>query len=80
MNQKLYRNLNDRMIGGVCSGLAVNLKIDVTLVRLFFVLLFFLGGHGLLLYLILWVIMPADPQPDIIPMQNKPQPSMDETH
>ena len=57
---KLTRDLSDRMVAGVCSGLAEYLAIDVTLVRLFFVLLALGDGIGVLLYIILWVIMPAE--------------------
>ena len=60
--RKLYRSQNDRMIGGVCGGLGKYLHLDTTLVRLVFILLFFLGFHGLLVYLIMWVIVPAEPQ------------------
>jgi phage shock protein C len=60
--QKLYRSQNDRMIGGVCGGLGKYLHLDATLVRLVFILLFFLGLHGLLIYLIMWVVVPAEPQ------------------
>jgi phage shock protein PspC (stress-responsive transcriptional regulator) len=52
-----------RMIGGVAAGLANYFGIDVTLVRVVWVLLLFPGGlPGILPYLILWVIMPAEPQ------------------
>jgi phage shock protein C len=60
--RKLYRSQDDRMIGGVCGGLGKYLHLDTTLVRLVFILLFFLGLHGLLVYLIMWVIVPAEPQ------------------
>lgn len=59
---QLTRNLSDRMVAGVCSGLAEYLAVDVTLVRLFFVLLALGDGIGGLLYIILWVIMPAEYQ------------------
>jgi phage shock protein C len=45
-------------MAGVCGGLADFFGLDSTLVRLVFVLLALFGGHGLLLYLILWMIMP----------------------
>ena len=48
----------DRILGGVCSGLADGLHIDVLWVRLGFVLLAFLQGVGLLIYIILWLVMP----------------------
>ncbi len=62
-NKKYYRSDNDKMIGGVCGGLAEYLDWDPTLICLGFVLLFFLGGHGLLLYIILWIIAPKAPKP-----------------
>ncbi len=62
MSRRLYRSQTDRMIAGVCGGLAQVLDIDPTIVRLVFVLLALLGGHGVLLYLILWLIMPREDQ------------------
>ena len=62
MARKLYRSKSDRMLGGVCGGLAQLLDIDPTIVRVVFVFLALLGGHGLLLYLILWLIMPPEDQ------------------
>ena len=59
--KKLYRNTNKQMIAGVCSGLADYLNLDLTVVRLIFVLLFFLGGHGLLIYVLLWILTPVQP-------------------
>ncbi|MGC9358591.1 MAG: PspC domain-containing protein [Anaerolineae bacterium] len=58
MKTKLYRSREDSMIAGVCGGLARYLGIDSTLVRLFFVLLVLGEGMGVLLYVILWLIMP----------------------
>ena len=55
--KKLYRNPNGQMLAGVCSGLAEYLDIDLVIVRLIFVLLFFFGGHGLLIYVILWILI-----------------------
>lgn len=60
-SKKLYRNPNDQMIAGVCSGLADYLGLDTTIVRLIFVLLFFLGGNGILIYIIMWIVMPIRP-------------------
>lgn len=60
-NKKLYRNTNDQMLAGVCSGLADYLDLDVTIVRLIFVALFFMGGNGFLIYIILWIITPVKP-------------------
>lgn len=59
--KRLYRSKTDTMIGGVCAGLAKYLNIDPTIVRLIFVLMLLLGGHGLLVYLILWLVIPQEP-------------------
>src|SRR5689334_2372585 len=62
MNPKLYRSSTDRMIGGVCGGLGAYLAIDPIFVRLFFVLLALGGGSGVLIYLLLWIVIPCDEQ------------------
>ncbi|OGO06163.1 MAG: hypothetical protein A2Y60_06170 [Chloroflexi bacterium RBG_13_54_9] len=59
MQQRLYRSETDRMIGGVCGGIAAYLDIDSVWVRVVAVLLAFADGLGLLAYLILWVIVPT---------------------
>lgn len=56
--KKLYRNPDDRTIGGVASGLAAYFNIEVIWVRLLFVGLMFAGGSGFVIYLILWIITP----------------------
>ncbi len=56
--KKLYRNPDDRVLGGVGSGLSAYFNIDVIWVRLGFVGLIFAGGSGFVLYLILWIITP----------------------
>jgi phage shock protein PspC (stress-responsive transcriptional regulator) len=48
------------MLGGVCAGLGNYFNIDATIVRLLFVLLVVMGGSGVLLYIILWIIMPRE--------------------
>jgi phage shock protein PspC (stress-responsive transcriptional regulator) len=56
----LFRNANDKMLGGVCSGIGAYLKIDTTLVRVLFAMLAFGAfGTGLVLYIILWAILPS---------------------
>lgn len=62
-DKRLVRNTHDEMIGGVCSGIANYLDIDPVIVRLVFVLLALGGGHGILAYLILWVLMPTVEEP-----------------
>jgi phage shock protein C len=56
-NQTFFRG-GDRILGGVCSGLAEGFHIEVLWVRLVFVVLTFLNGIGILLYVVLWVLMP----------------------
>jgi phage shock protein C len=59
--RRLVRRTDDRMIGGVCAGLADHLGLDVTLVRLLTVLVTILGfGSVIIAYLIAWVIVPKD--------------------
>ncbi|XOV93011.1 MAG: PspC domain-containing protein [Bacteroidota bacterium] len=56
--KKLFRNPDERVLGGVSGGIAAYFGIDVSVVRLIFVLSIFLGGAGLLIYIILWIITP----------------------
>lgn len=56
--KKLYRNPEGKVIAGVSQGMAKFLDIDVTVVRVLFVLSILLGGTGLLVYLVLWIILP----------------------
>ncbi len=58
--KKLYRNMRNKMIGGVAAGLGDYFAIDPTLVRLAFVALALLGGPGIVVYLIMWIVVPAD--------------------
>ena len=59
--KRLYRSRTERMIAGVCVGIAQYLAIDPTLVRLAFVAFTLAGGAGVLLYVVLAVIMPLEP-------------------
>lgn len=56
-NRRLYRNPDNRVLGGVCSGLGAYFDIDPVLVRIIFVVLFFVG-LGPLFYIIMWIIIP----------------------
>lgn len=58
--KKVYRSRDNRMIAGVCGGLAKHLGIDPLLVRIFFVLLIFANGIGIILYLILLILVPLE--------------------
>jgi phage shock protein PspC (stress-responsive transcriptional regulator) len=54
----LFRNSDDKVLGGVCSGLANYFRIDPIIMRILFVLFLF-GGFGFLLYIILWIVVPT---------------------
>ena len=58
MQKRLYRSRTDRMIAGVCGGLAEYFNIDPTIVRLIFVIAAIVGGPGVILYIILALVMP----------------------
>lgn len=58
MNQGLKRSPTNKVIAGVCGGLAEHLRLDSTLVRLIFVLLGVFALGGLIVYIVLWVIIP----------------------
>lgn len=61
-NQRLYRSISDRTIAGVCGGLGKYFNVDPTIVRLLFLLLLFLGGSAIPLYIVLWIIVPDEQQ------------------
>ena len=67
-NQRLIRSRDDRMLFGVCAGLAQYLGIDPVIVRLLAVLLTLWNGVGLLIYLVLAIIVPQEP--DVAPKAN----------
>lgn len=65
MKGKLARSRTDRTVAGVCSGLGAYLGIETVWVRLFFVLTAFADGFGVLVYLVLWIIMPEAGREDV---------------
>jgi phage shock protein C len=58
--KRLLRSNKDRIIGGVCAGLGNYLNVDTSIIRLAFVLLALFGGHGILVYLIMLLIIPTE--------------------
>jgi len=58
--KRLYRPSNNRRIGGVAAGLGEYFNLDPILVRILFVLLSLGGGPGILLYIVLWIVMPDE--------------------
>lgn len=70
-DQTLYRDESDKMLGGVCSGLAQYFDVDTNLARVAFVALAAFGGGGVIAYLILWAIL--DPKPTASPLPPAPE-------
>lgn len=60
LRKKLYRSSREKMIAGVCGGLAIYFNMDPTWMRLIFILFLLMGGSALLIYLIMWAIVPLD--------------------
>ncbi len=71
--RRLFRDTKHGMIAGVCAGLATYLRIEPVLVRIIFALSIFAGGWGILVYIILWLVVPeAKTSSEILQMQGKP--------
>ena len=62
MEKKLYRSETNKQIAGVCAGLAEYFDVDVTLVRIAFLVMMLMGGPGFLLYVVLWFVIPEESQ------------------
>lgn len=60
MEKRLYRSRSERVVGGVCGGLAKYLDVDPTLIRIIAVLLVLTGGVGIFVYIILAIIIPLE--------------------
>jgi phage shock protein C len=60
-SKRLMRSSRDKKIAGVCGGLAEYFEIDPTIIRVVWLLAIFLGGTGVLAYLILWIVLPVAP-------------------
>ena len=61
IHKKLTRSRADHKIAGVCGGFAQYLELDVTLVRILWLMLAFFGGWGIIGYFIAWIVMPEEP-------------------
>lgn len=59
MEKKLQKDTRNKVIGGVCSGLANYFGMDASLIRLLFAFMILFAGTGFWLYIILWIVMPA---------------------
>jgi phage shock protein C len=56
--RKLYRSRNQRILAGICGGLAEYFNVDATLIRVLFLVLAVFGGTGLVIYVVMWLIVP----------------------
>lgn len=80
MSKKLYRSRNDRMIAGVCGGLADYFDVDSSLIRLAVLFIFLFQGVGLIAYIIAWLVMSEEPvkneyrMPDDYYIEDKKEP------
>ncbi|MDI3543175.1 MAG: hypothetical protein PWP57_779 [Candidatus Atribacteria bacterium] len=62
MEKRLYRSRTDKMLGGVCGGIARYFNVDPTLIRLLAVALIIAGGAAIIAYIIAWIIIPEEPK------------------
>lgn len=62
-SRKFYRNPCNKTIAGICSGLALYLNVDILLVRIVFLIAFFMGSAGFWIYVILWIAAPLAQTP-----------------
>lgn len=58
--KKLVRKTDDKMIAGVASGIADYFGVDVTLIRVLFVVTAIFGGFGLVVYIVMWILVPEE--------------------
>lgn len=60
MAKRLYRSEKDQIIGGVCAGIAEYFNIDPVVIRIIFVIALLSEGFGLIVYIILWIVIPSE--------------------
>lgn len=60
--KKLYRSRKEKMIAGVCGGIAGYFSVDPTLIRLLAILFTLAGGSAILGYIIMWIVVPLEPE------------------
>jgi phage shock protein PspC (stress-responsive transcriptional regulator) len=71
--RRLFRDVENATIAGVCSGISNYFGIDVTIIRIIFLVVFFFGGFGFPLYIILWIVVPkAKSTIEKLQMRGKP--------
>jgi len=73
MNRRLYRSYEEKVIGGVAGGVAEYLDADPAIVRVVWALLALItGGVFLVLYIVMWVVVPMAPEPSVMPEGEAP--------
>lgn len=60
--KRLYRSGNERILGGVCGGIAEYLKVDPVIIRVLWILASLVWGTGILAYILFWIVMPRNPK------------------
>ena len=60
--KRLYRSRHDKVLGGVCAGIADYFHVDPVLVRLLWVIFALIMGTGIIAYIIAWIIIPEEPK------------------
>lgn len=71
-NNRFYRDSKNKVLGGVCSGLANYFNLDVALLRVLFVVALLFASFGFWLYIILWVVIPIDGQQTETELRSEP--------
>ena len=71
--KRLTRSRTERWVGGVCGGIGEYFNLDPTIIRILFVLLALIVGGGLLIYLILWLIIPQEPEMTDVVAEEAPE-------
>ena len=73
-SKRVYRNSYDKVIAGVAGGLAHYFNVDPIIIRLLFVALAFAGAGGIIVYIILWIALPFNPDHDYYTFYNNQNP------
>lgn len=71
VERRLYRSSSQKVIGGVCGGLGDYFAIDPVWFRIGFVVLAIAGGSGILIYLLMWLIVPPQPDGYVVPASGR---------
>ncbi len=72
--KRLHRSKDNKIIGGVCGGIAEYLNVDPVIIRILWIVMIFIGGTGILFYLIAWILMPLNTNQSVEqPRKSAPQ-------